>query len=371
MISRAAAVGIALSLPFSPALGDAEEAAEKAVLPEGMSIEVFADGMGKARSLDVSDRGDLAVGTNGDSIFIFEDVNGDATEFGMHSLDGFDNPNGVAWLGEDLYVAETTRVLLLERPVASLRESGSVMSEVVIDGFIDSTHHGRRVINVGPDGLLYVSLGTPCNVCEPPDPELSSTIRAYDTKRHDGTTYARGLRNSVGFDWHPQTGEMWATDNGRDWMGDELPDDELNRVHRVGLHFGFPYCHQGDLPDPEFGGERPCSDFEPDALGLGPHVAALGIHFVTGFPRLPDGSALVALHGSWNRSERIGYSVNLVTFSGDGVAIEGYEPFVSGWLGPGGSVHARPVDVAQLSDGSLLVSDDYNGAVYRVRGEGR
>ena len=200
--------------------------------------------------------------------------------------------------------------LLLKDPIQSLKESTALEATVVIDGLINSTHHGRRFIDVGPDNRLYISLGTPCNICIPPDPELSSTIRSYDIENFVGKTHARGFRNSVGFDWSSKTGEMWATDNGRDWLGDDLPDDELNRVHAEGLHFGFPYCHQGDLPDPEFGDQRPCSDFEPDTLGLGPHVAALGIHFLDGFDNLFDGSALVALHGSWNRSERIGYSVN-------------------------------------------------------------
>ena len=282
-------------------------------------------------------------------------------------MPSLNNPSGVAWLGDDLFVSETTRVLVMEDPVTKLLNSEQVEAEVVVDGFVNSSHHGRRFIDVGPDGRLYVGLGVPCNICEPPDPELTGTIRSYDTEGYAGETYARGLRNSVGFDWHPATGELWATDNGRDWLGDDLPDDELNRVHAPGLHFGFPYCHQGDLPDPEFGDERPCSDFEPDALGLGPHVAALGIHFVTEGGPLPAGTALVALHGSWNRSERIGYSVKSVTFSEDGTLVEAYEPFVEGWLEGDGSVHARPVDVAQLPDGSLLVSDDSNGAVYRIR----
>ena len=355
-------------LPVGAAFGDADYAAEVSVLPDGLKMEVFAKGLRKARSIDVSDKGHVALGTSSGSIFIFEDKRGDASDFEKYFLDGFSNPNGVAWIGDDLFVAETTRVLLLRQPLASLKATVSLEATVVIDGLIDSNHHGRRFIDVGPDGNLYLSLGTPCNICIPPDPELSSTIRSYDTVGFDGKTIARGFRNSVGFDWHQVSGEMWATDNGRDWLGDDLPDDELNRVHEEGLHFGFPYCHQGDLADPEYGDERPCSDFEPDALGLGPHVAALGLHFVDGFQPLPDGSALVALHGSWNRSERIGYSVNLITYSDDGKDVRDYLPFVSGWL-KDGDVHARPVDIGQLSDGSLLVSDDLNGALYRIRQE--
>jgi len=178
-------------------------------------------------------------------------------------------------------------------------------------------------------------------------------------------TYARGVRNTVGFDWHPITRELWFTDNGRDWLGDELPADELNRAPRPGLHFGFPYCHQGDLQDPEFGRNRKCSEFEPPARNLGPHVAALGMRFYTGgmFPAQYRNQIFIAEHGSWNRSRKIGYQISLVKIENNKVM--SYEPFATGWL-QGESVSGRPVDVEVLPDGSLAVSDDYAGVIYRI-----
>ena len=274
-------------------------------------------------------------------------------------------PNGVAWDGTDLIVAEITRVLRVVDPVGRLRRGEDMEAFELIRGLPSSSHHGFRVINFGPDGRLYLALGVPCNICEPPDPALMGVIRSYDLAARATEVFAEGLRNSVGFDWHPRTGELWATDNGRDWLGDELPQDELNRVHRAGLHFGYPYCHQGDLPDPEFGDQRPCSDFEPMSFGLGPHVAGLGLHFLQQDAVLPDG-ALVALHGSWNRSIPIGYALMHLEFSADGTEVTGYSTLVD-WLDADGTHYARPVDAAELADGSIVVSDDGNDAIFRIR----
>ena len=341
-------------------------ALEQAKLPEGLVLELFDADVPQARSIAVSEAGHIAVGSTQRTVFLFQDIKGDASTFKRFLLPGLTNPNGVTWVGDDLLVAETTRVLYVKTPFEALANKRKPDMQVIIDGFINSRHHGRRFIDVGPDNRLYIALGTPCNICEPPDPDLSSTIRSYDLASFTGTTYAFGLRNSVGFDWHPTTGEMWATDNGRDWLGDDLPHDELNRIYQPGLHFGFPYCHANNLADPEYGDQRPCTDFETNTLGLGPHVASLGIHFLRTANILPVGTALIALHGSWNRSEPIGYAVMLVGFSADGYKVISYTPFISGWLSPTGTVYARPVDIAELSDGSLLVSDDVNGALYRV-----
>ena len=208
-------------------------------------------------------------------------------------------------------------------------------------------------------------MGVPCNVCIPPDPELTATIVKINLVAKTMTTFAYGLRNSVGFDWHPKTKEMWATDNGRDWLGDDLPDDELNRIHEEGLHFGFPYCHDKDFSDPKFGDERSCDEFVPATAGLGPHVAALGIHFTKPNASVAPNRALIALHGSWNRSVPIGYSVIEVAFDDTNTKVKEISTFVDGWLIDGETI-ARPVDIASLADGSVLISDDYNGAIYRV-----
>ena len=184
--------------------------------------------------------------------------------------------------------------------------------------FIPSdTHHGWKFIAFGPDGKLYVPVGAPCNVCEPPGP-LHATITRMDAAGGAPEVIARGVRNSVGFDFHPETGELWFTDNGRDWLGDDAPPDELNRLGRPGEHFGFPYCHGDDLRDPEFNRGRACSQFTPPVRSLGPHVAALGMRFYTGrmFPETYRGGIFIAEHGSWNRSRPIGYRVTFVKVQG-------------------------------------------------------
>ncbi len=234
---------------------------------------------------------------------------------------------------------------------------------MVFDQLPRENAHGWKFIAFGPDGWLYLAVGAPCNICDP-DARYASIFRL----RPDGSvleSVARGVRNSVGFDWHPGTGEMWFTDNGRDGLGDDTPPDELNRLVRPGQHFGYPYCHAGTIPDPEFGSGHSCADFESPAIRLGAHVAPLGLRFYRGatFPAAYRGQILIAEHGSWNRSRKAGYRISLVRLEG-GRAVA-YEPFVTGWL-QGESPWGRPADILELPDGSLLVSDDLAGALYRI-----
>lgn len=349
-----------------PALASPQDAVEKAILPDGLKIEIFVEEMPRARSLAVADDGTLAVGTTAGSVHLLRDADGDGVPEVRLEISGRNNPNGVAWQGKDLYIAETTRVIKISNAYARLQGGGQVKVEEVASGFVNSTHHGNRVIDFAPSGELFVALGVPCNICEPPEEELTGTIRAYNLAQNTSVTYAYGLRNSVGFDWHPVTGELWATDNGRDWLGDDLPHDELNRIAAAGTHLGYPYCHQGDLADSKFGDERDCSEFVPPALNLGPHVASLGIHFIAADPAaVASDSALIALHGSWNRSDPIGYEVIRVRFDASGERAVFFQTFIGGWLDNGKGI-ARPVDVASLPDGSVLVSDDLNGAIYRI-----
>ena len=356
----------ALLLTGKTLLASPQDAVYAAALPDGLKIEIFAENVSKARSLAVADDGTVAVGTSSSSVFLFRDTTGDGKPDFKAVLPRLRNPNGVAWQGADLYIAETERILVARNPILQLSDNGNVELQVVVSDLPSSRHHGRRFIDFGPQGALYIALGVPCNICEPPHPELTGTILRYDLELNAATTYAYGLRNSVGFDWHPVTQQLWVTDNGGDWLGDDLPHDELNLLTESGLHFGYPYCHQGDLPDPKFGSTRSCSEFVPPVLKLGPHVAALGLHFLSDTRLLPAHSALVALHGSWNRSERIGYAVMHVQSDASGSDVISYQPFISGWLTPNGGVIARPVDIAELPDGSLLISDDDNGAIYRV-----
>jgi glucose/arabinose dehydrogenase len=332
-------------------------------LPDGFRIRVFAR-VPDARSLSVAPDGTVFVGNrDGNAIHVLRDRDQDGwAEVAKRLIGGLDTPNGVAFKDGALYVAEISRVLRFDRVLERLDDPPAPV--VVANGLPNDRHHGWKFIRFGPDGRLFVPVGAPCNVCLRPDPRYASILRM----RADGSgfeVFASGVRNTVGFDWHPTTGELWFTDNGRDWMGDDVPPDELNRAGRAGLHFGFPFCHGGDVPDPEFGGQRPCSEFEPPVQRLGPHVAALGMRFYTGtmFPESFRHQVFIAEHGSWNRSTKIGYRVSLVRLAG--ARATSYETFIDGWL-EGDQAWGRPVDVAVWTDGSLLVSDDKAGAVYRV-----
>ncbi len=339
---------------------------ERIELPPGFRIGLYASDVPDARSLALGSAEVVFVGSRraGTVTALLDRDRDGRAEARVVVASGLRVPNGVAMLGEDLYVAENHRIL--RYPDILDRLDRPPEPEVVLDGLPREGHHGWRYLGAGPDGYLYFAIGAPCNVCEEPG---FAEIRRV---RPDGSameTYAHGVRNSVGFDWHPGSGELWFTDNGRDWLGDDLPPDELNRAPRPGAHFGFPYCHGRDISDPDFGRRRDCAEFTPPARELGPHVASLGMRFYTGtmFPPPYRGQIFIAEHGSWNRSSRIGYRVSLVEL--DGERAVAYRTFASGWLGAG-RVWGRPVDVLVLPDGSLLVSDDYADAVYRIWYEG-
>jgi len=331
-------------------------------LQPGFSISIYTDAVPGARSMTLGEKGTIFVGTRDagrGAVYGVVPGAGRAAEV-VKIASGLDTPNGVAFRGGALYVAEISRVLRFDDIENRLKNPPKPV--VVTTAFPKETHHGWKFIAFGPDGLLYVPVGAPCNICSRPDP-YAAILRM----KPDGAgleVFARGIRNTVGFDWHPQTKELWFTDNGRDRMGDDVPPDELNRAPKPGLHFGYPYCHAG-VPDPDFGKERACSEFIPPEKSLGPHVAALGMRFYTGsmFPEPYRNQIFIAEHGSWNRSKKIGYRVSLVTLRQGHAAT--YETFASGWL-QGESAWGRPVDLLVLSDGSLLVSDDKAGAVYRI-----
>jgi glucose/arabinose dehydrogenase len=276
--------------------------------------------------------------------------------------DGLNLPVGVAFRDGDLYVSAVSRILRLRDIEARLNKPPR--PEVVSSAYPTDTHHGWKFIAFGPDGRLYVPVGAPCNSCEP-DPDRYATITALDVTSGKTEVVARGVRNSVGFDWQPQSGELWFTDNGRDLMGDDVPPDELNRLSRPGQHFGYPYCHGATIADPEFGKARRCSEFVPPVQNLGAHVASLGMRFYTGkqFPERYRNAVFIAEHGSWNRSSKVGYRVSVVRLQGNRAV--SYEPFVTGWM-QDEDAWGRPADVLVMPDGSLLVSDDHAGAIYRV-----
>jgi glucose/arabinose dehydrogenase len=367
-VARAVLV-LALSVPAGPTAADDIEARLAEIrLPEGFRIEIFADKVRNARSMTLGEQGTLFVGTRRRREVHAITLDGDArrgyTAREVKTLiDGLDAPNGVAFRDGDLYVAEASRILRFEDVEQRLDDP---VYTVITDDYPKARSHSWKYIAFGPDGKLYVPIGAPCNVCEEPGYAVITRINPDGTGRE---VFAEGVRNTVGFTWHPETGVMWFTDNGRDWMGDDIPPCELNRAPRAGLHFGFPYCHGGDIPDPDFAGDRACDEFTPPARRLGPHVAPLGLKVYTGemFPPAYRGHLFIAEHGSWNRSVPIGYRISLVRVE-DGAAVS-YETFAEGWL-QGERAWGRPVDVLMLDDGSLLVSDDRAHKIYRITYEG-
>lgn len=337
---------------------------DKIKLPPGFSMSVYAI-VPNARSMCWGTNGTLFVGNrNGNSVYAVVDKDQDGKADTVHTIDsGLQMPNGVAFRDGSLYVGDLDRILRYDNIENSLANPPDPVT--VYDKYPKDTHHGWKFIAFGPDGKLYVPVGAPCNICEKKEPVYSSITRINP----DGSNmevFAHGVRNSVGFAWHPETKELWFTENGRDELGDDIPGDELNNAPKAGMHFGYPYVHQGDTPDPEFGKGKNTADYTPPAQKLGPHVAALGMRFYTGsmFPPEYKNRIIFAEHGSWNRSKPIGYRLMMVTLEGN-KAVK-YEPFAEGWLQGNNDVLGRPVDVELMKDGSMLVSDDKNGAIYRI-----
>lgn len=350
-------------------------------LPPGFSISLVASGLNRPRELALSPSGNLAIGGLGKSVSLL------TPEGASFALDNLDIPNGVAFRGGDLFVAETDRVLRYDGLDAALARTPFVAPTPVLitDRLPSRSHHGLRFIRVGPDGKLYIGIGAPCNVCEPTSPdgpgngpnaggdERFATIVRMDPDGRNAEIFARGVRNTVGFDWAPGTRDLWFTDNGRDLLGDNSPPDELNRAPRAGLHFGYPYCHGRAVSDPQFGALRACTEFVRPEFELPAHVAALGMSFYTGtrFPAEYRGRIFIAEHGSWNRSTPTGYRISMVDPSAPPSrdAQGAYQIFAQGWL-QGSKAWGRPVSVINGPDGTLLVSDDFAGAVYRIRYDG-
>jgi glucose/arabinose dehydrogenase len=341
---------------------------DKIKLPEGFQIATYAEGVKNARSMALSPSGTLFVGTRGEgSVYALKDIDGNGQADTIFTLaTKLKMPNGVAFRDGDLYVAEVNRVLKYENIEANLANPPEPV--VVYDQYPTETHHGWKFIAFGPDGKLYIPVGAPCNICESEEEVYASITRMNP----DGTgmeVVQHGVRNTVGFTWHPETKDLWFTDNGRDMLGDDIPACELNHAPEDYMHFGYPYCHQGDLADPKFGDKRACEEFRAPAQNLGPHVAPLGVEFYTAqqFPDDYKGQIFIAEHGSWNRSKKIGYRIMLVKLEGNKAV--SYEPFAEGWL-EDEDVWGRPVDIEWMPDGSMLISDDYADAIYRVTYEG-
>lgn len=332
-------------------------------LPPGFSIEVYAEGVENARQLALGDKGTVFAGSRrSGKLWAVTDADGDQHAEQVRLIDKkLDMPSGLEFLNGALYVGAVDRILRYDNIESRLDQPPEPV--VISDVLPDKTHHGWKYLRFGPDGKLYIPVGVPCNIC---DDEGFGDIRRMNADGSGMEFYAYGVRNSVGLTFHPENGDLWFTDNGRDMMGDDLPADELNHAPRAGMHFGFPYCHQGDLPDDEFGKGKNCEDYTPPVAKLEPHGAALGLAFYTGdmFPSEYRNRLFITQHGSWNRSKKIGYQVLVLEVQPDGRVLD-KKVFASGWL-QNEEDWGRPNDVMVMPDGALLVSDDKANVIYRI-----
>jgi glucose/arabinose dehydrogenase len=340
----------------------------KVRLPEGFEISIFASDIENARSMTVTPSGTVFVGNrSGDKVYALQDTDGDYKVDKKYVIaSGLNMPNGVAFKDGDLYVAEVNRILKFSKIESKLSNPGT--PEVVYDQFPTDKHHGWKFIAFGPDGKLYVPVGAPCNICLSEN-EIYASIARMNPDGSNLEIFAHGVRNTVGFDWHPDTKELWFTDNNRDMMGDDIPPCEVNHAPKAGLHFGYPFVHGTAIDDPEFYSKLPKGlDVISPALNLQAHVAPLGLRFYTGnqFPNAYEKNIFFAEHGSWNRSKKVGYKVSRMVLDENSKVVK-YETFADGWLNDETQeVWGRPVDVQPLKDGSLLVSDDYANVIYRI-----
>jgi glucose/arabinose dehydrogenase len=335
---------------------------DKLKAPKGFNIEIYASGMANARSLALSDKGTVFVGSRlQDKVYAITNKNGKREVKVLVS--GLYRPNGVAFKNGTLYIAELSQISKIDNVEDKLDASPKPV--VIYKDLPKDEAHGWKFLAIGPDNKLYFEVGQPGNnVLHDKD---HGQLRRINLDGSGAEVIALGIRNTVGFDWNPKTKELYFTDNGRDWMSEDLPNDELNRITKVGQDFGEPYCHQGNIPDPDFGWGHDCKDFVPPIALLGPHAAALGMRFYTGkmFPAEYREQIFVARHGSWNRTKKFGGDIAIVKLNKDG-SVKSVEPFITGFLQPDNNYIARPVDVMNMPDGSMLISDDWNGAVYRV-----
>jgi glucose/arabinose dehydrogenase len=333
----------------------------KLKLQKGFNIELYAGNVPNARSMRQGDKGTVFVGSRlQDKVHAIVDKAGKREVKVIAS--GLYRPNGLAFKDGTLYIAELSQVSKIEKIEDNL--DNPPKPTVIYNDLPKDEAHGWKFIGIGPDNKIYVPVGQPCNNCLPP--ETHGQIRRINLDGSGMEVIARGVRNTVGFDWHPVSKELYFTDNGRDWASEDVPEDELNRVTKTGLHFGSPFCYQGDFVDPEFGWGRSCSEFEKPVLKTGPHSASLGMRFYAGgnFPAKYKNAIFMARHGSWNRSKKFGGDILAVFLNKDG-SVKSTEVFISGFL-ENNSYIGRPVDVLFLKDGSMLISDDFNGAVWRV-----
>jgi glucose/arabinose dehydrogenase len=335
---------------------------DKLKVPKGFKIEVYASGIPNARSLRLGDKGTVFVSNRTlDKIYAIVDKGG-KREVKVIAKDLY-RPNGIALHDGTLYIAELSQISKIEKVEDNL--DNTPKPTVIYSDLPKDEPHGWKYLTVGPDNKLYFNVGAPCNICLPPP--THAQIRRINLDGSGAEVVARGTRQIVGMDWHPTLKQLYFTENARDWLSEELPNDKLNRLTQPGKdNFGYPYCHQGNIPDPEFGWGHSCDEFTKPVALLGPHSAPLGIKFYTGnaFPAEYRGQAFIARHGSWNKSKKIGGDIVVAKLNKDGT-LKSLDTFLTGFIQDNNYV-GRPVDLLVMKDGSLLISDDYAGAVYRV-----
>lgn len=335
---------------------------KKIKLPPGFAISVYASGLPEARQMAWGEKGVLFVGSF-DAGAVYAVTARDGRRVVKTILTGLAMPTGLAFRDGALYVAAVNRILRYDGAEENLDRMPQ--PKVVYDDLPSSRHHGWKYLAFDKQGRLTFGVGAPCNICDPP--KGTAEVRRLDLATGKAEAIARGVRNTVGGDFDPRSGRFWFSENARDWMGDDMPADKLNMIAKEGADYGFPFCHQGDTPDPKFAGDRKCSEFTPPVANIGAHVAPLGMKFYTGaqFPGEYRNSILIAEHGSWNRSVYSGGRIVRIVATADG-KFEKEEVFASGFLQGARSYIGRPVDILQDKDGAVLVSDDYAGAIYRI-----
>lgn len=360
--------GVALAIFVASVSAQAADLSTLTVAP-GFALEVFAEGVDNPRQMARAEDGTILVGSrHAGNLYALPDRNGDYRADEIITLAaGLRRPSGIAYRDGDLYVADINIILRFPNVLKNLRANAP--REVIYDKLPSDGHHGWKYLRFAPNGTLTIPVGAPCNICDQGLPYAA--VHQLDLSTKKLTMIAQGVRNTVGFDYHPTTGELWFTDNGRDMLGNDIPSEELNRVRKPGMHFGYPYIHAGDIPDPEFGKGKKAADFEPPVFKMPAHHAALGMTFIRSntWPEKYHHSVVMAEHGSWNRDPPAGYRVMAVLLDKSGNAV-GYEPLVEGWLQKGWigyDVYGRPADILELPDGSVLISDDKDGVIYRLR----
>ncbi|MGA8748930.1 MAG: PQQ-dependent sugar dehydrogenase, partial [Pseudolabrys sp.] len=330
-------------------------------LPPGFNIEVYASGIANTRSLRIGDKGTVFVGTRfGNKVTAIVKKDG-KTEL-KTVAEGLYRPNGLAYHNGTLYIAELSQISKIDNVEANLDKPSK--PTVIYNDLPKDEAHGWKFIAIGPDNKLYVPVGQPGNnVLHDKD---HGQIRRINLDGTGAEVIAKGVRNTVGFDWNPVNKQLYFSDNGRDWLNEDVPQDELNRVTKVGEHFGAPYCYQGNMLDPEFGWGHNCREFTAPIALTGPHSAGLGLRFYTGdmFPKKYRNAIFLARHGSWNRTNKFGGDVVAIFLNKDGT-VKSTEPFITGFLVDNKYI-GRPVDVEIMKDGSMLLSDDWNGVIYRI-----